>query len=224
MSIATLRLALVALALAWACASAPATAASALANMPIGTGATYHVTTQTNKPALGGGSSSTNNVVHFKRVAMTAINVSVNGEQAGQITLDASGNPLVPAALKTIMAPFGLVGILMRGAPQPLAPNSSWSANVPIPLDGNTVNIPAVVGVSNYSANGGSVAANGHSSTSVRPMFRQKPTDIAFTAMMHFNAAHVLSSASSNVAMTINAGRLRTQHAGSSFTLTLTGP
>jgi hypothetical protein len=203
---------------------APAAAVPALAALPIGKSATFHLTTQSDKPPAGGGASSTSNTIHFVRASATAFNVSVDGLQAGQIVLDQNGAPIVPSSLKKLLAPFSLVALLMSDAPHPAMQNSSWDVNVPIPLDGKTNNLPAIANLVSFSANGGTVTASGQTATDVRPMLREKPTTIAFNATLNFNGAMMLSSANSTVDVAINAGRLRTQHARSSWTLTLTGP
>jgi hypothetical protein len=175
------------------------------------------------KPAAGGGTTSTANDVRFTRAAATTFNVTVDGLQAGQITIGPGGAPNVPPSLKTIMAPFGLIGLLTQNAPQPLAPNSSWAASVPIPMNGQTSDVAAVVNVSRYSASGATIVANGQNAASVKKFVRAKPADINFVASMTYDAHHMLTGASSNVAVAIKAGPVRTQNVSSSWTLTLNG-
>jgi hypothetical protein len=221
--VARILFALASLALLWASGTAAAPAASPLSAIAVGTSATYHLSTQTVKPAVAGGATSTVNDVRFTRAAVTTFNVTVDGLQAGQITIGPSGAPNVPDALKTIMAPFGLIGLLTRNAPQPLAPNSSWAATVPIPLNGQTNDVAAVVSVARYSATGATIVANGQNAASVKKFVRQKPANINFNASMTYDATHMLTGASSNVAVAIQAGALRTQNVSSNWTLILKG-
>jgi hypothetical protein len=215
--------ALASLVLLWTSGIAAAAAASPLSAIAVGTSATYHLSTRSVKPAAGGGTTSTENDVRFTRAAVTTFNVTVDGLQAGQVTIGPSGNPNVPDSLKTIMAPFGLIGLLTRSAPQPIAPNSSWAATVPIPLNGQTSDVAAVVSVLHYSPSGATIVANGQNAASVKKFVRQKPADINFNASMTYDATHMLTGASSNVAVAIRAGALRTQNVSSSWTLTLKG-
>ena len=153
---------------------AGASAASPLAALPVGKSANYHLTTQNVKPPIDGGASSTDNYIRFTRTAVAAFSVQVDGAPAGQITLNADGTPNVSPALKKALAPFGEIALLMRGAPQPLAPNASWAANVDVPLAGDTDNVATTVAVAQLGASGASIVANGQNFTEVKPVLREK--------------------------------------------------
>jgi hypothetical protein len=207
-------------AILWA---APAAAASSLAAIPVGLSVNYHITTQTIKPPAEGGQQSSDNYLRLTRVSPTAFNVQVDGAPSGQILLNGNGSLNIPPALKKVFAPFGEAALLMRGALRPLAPNSSWAANVPIPLSGSTDYVTATVNVTQSSPTGTAVVANGQNSTTVKPLIRQHPADVNFNAAMTYNNAGMLTYANSNVSVSIKAGRFRTKHVSSSWTLSLAG-
>jgi hypothetical protein len=210
----------VAAAMLWA---VPAAAASALAAIPVSLSVTYHITTQTSKPPAEGGQQSTDTYLRITRVSATAFNVQVNGAPAGQIVLNSNGTLNVPPTLNKVFTPFGEAAMLMRGAPRPLAPNSSWAANVPVPLSGSTDHVAATVSVTQASPTGATVVANGQNSTTVKPLIRQHPADVNFNAAMTYNNAGMLTYANSNVSVSIRAGAFRTKHVSSSWTLSLAG-
>jgi len=203
--------------------AAPAWAASALAAMPVGQSVNYHITTHSDKPPVAGGATSTDNYVRIARASATTFNVQVDGAPAGQIMLNPDGSLNVPASLKKVMAPFGEAGLLMRGAPAPLAPASSWAATVPVPLGDATDNVTATVGVSQYGANGATIVANGQNATEVKPGLREHPADVDYSATLHFNAAHVLTSANRTISVAVKKGAFRTKNSSNSWTLALAG-
>jgi hypothetical protein len=205
-------------ALLWA---VPAVAASSLAAIPVGLSVNYHITTQTSKPPAEGGQQSSDTYVRLTRASANAFNVQVDGASAGQILLNGNGSLNVPPSLKKVFAPFGEAALLMQGAPRPLAPNSSWAANVPIPLSGSTDYVAATVSVTQASPTGATVVANGQNSTTVKPLIRQHPADVNFNAAMTYNNAGMLTYANSNVSVSIRAGAFRTKHVSSSWTLSL---
>jgi hypothetical protein len=199
----------------------PAQAASALEAMPVGLTVNYHITTQTNKPPVEGGQHSTDNYLRIARTSATTFNVQLNGAPAGQLTVGGNGSLNVPPQLRSVFAPFREIALLMGGAPQPLAPNSSWAANVPIPMGSSSDNVATVMNVSQFSPSGANVVANGQNSTTVRPMIRQHPADVNFNASMSFNNARMLTFANSNISVAVRAGRFRTKHSSSSWTISL---
>jgi len=204
--------------------ASPAWAASPLAAIPVGSAVNYHVTTQTNKPPVEGGQQSTDNYVRIARTSVTAFNVQVDGAPAGQITVNSDGSLHVPSSLKNVLAPFGEMALLMHGAPQPLAPTSSWAADVPIPLAGSTDHVAATVAVTQLSQVGAEVVANGQNATTVRPVLREHPADINFNTAMTFNQAREVTYANSNVSVVVHEGAFRTKHSGMTWTVSLAGP
>jgi hypothetical protein len=196
-----------------------ALAASPLAAIPVGQSANYHLTSTTNSPDKGAQSSS--HYILIKRTAMTSFAVAVDGAPAGVIEVSPDGGAVVPPQLTSAMAPFGQVTLLMKGAPEPLAAGSNWVAALPVPLDGDTDNVATMMAVQQFGPGGATIAATGHESTTVKPMLRTKPTDITISASMNYNAARMLTYASSNVAIVIHTGKLRSKHAGSTWTLSL---
>jgi hypothetical protein len=202
--------------------AAPASAASPLAAIPVGQSVNYHLTTQSDKPEMQGGQSSASHFIRFTRISVTAFGVQIDGAPAGQITANEDGSFNIPQALKKPLAPFGEIALLTRGAPQPLAPNSSWAANVPVPLGDETDNVAATVAVSAMSASGATIVANGQNATSVQGL-RSHPADVDFNATMNYNAARMLTSANSNISVSVKKGAFRSKNATSSWTLTLAG-
>lgn len=203
--------------------AAPASAASPLAAMPVGQSVNYHVTTQSDKPPVAGGATSTDNYVRIARASAATFNVQVDGAPAGQITVNPDGSLDIPPSLKKVLAPFGEAGLLMRGAPQPLAPNGSWAANVPVPLGDATDNVTATVSVAQLGANGATITANGQNATEVKPGLRAHPADVDYSATLHFNAAHMLTGANRTISVSVKKGALRSKNSSNSWTLTLAG-
>ena len=199
-----------------------ASAASPLAGIPVGQSVNYRLSSTTTKPDSS--PETSNHSITIRRLAPTAFGISVDGAPAGQIAIDASGNPIVPPSLKKVLAPFGQVALLMRGAPQPLAAGANWSAALPVPIKDETDDVPLSVSVTQLAPTGATVVANGQNTTSVQAVVRDKPTEVTVSSTMIFNAAHVLTSASSNVSIVIHAGRVRTKHAGNTWSLSLAGP
>ncbi len=199
-----------------------ASAASPLAAMPVGVAVTYHITTVANKPPAQGGATSSDSYVQIKRTSQTAFAITVDGAPKGDITLN-GGSLFVPPPLKKPLAPFGEVALLMKSAPKPLAANSAWAANLSIPIAGQTDNVAVTVSVSQFGKNGVTVVANGQNATDVRPALRSHQADAAYTATMRFNSGRVLTYATSNVNVSVQMGRLRSQHATENWTLSLAG-
>jgi hypothetical protein len=199
----------------------PALAANPLAALPIGKAVTYHITTDSVKPAAQGGETTSSTYLSITRATPATFNVTVNGAPAGQLTANPDGTMDVPDQLKKPLAPFGEMGLLMKGAPQPLAPNSSWAATVPIPLGDTTDNVTANVAVTEFGESGATMIATGQNATDVRPLVREKQANVTYSAMMHYNTMRVLTSARSSASVAVKAGMLRKKNFTSTWTMTL---
>jgi hypothetical protein len=197
-----------------------ARAASPLAAIPIGSSAKFHLTSQSNTPDSGPQSAS--HYLNFKHTSQATLQVTVDGAPAGTITLEPDGSIQYPTNLKPLLAPFGEIGLFMRGAPQPLSPHASWSANLPVPVQDETDNVPVTVTVQQIGMGGATIAANGSSNTDVQPGVRKFPTNVNVNGTISFTAARTLSSANSTVAITVKMGRFgaRDKHFGNSWTIT----
>ena len=90
-------------------------------------------------------------------------------------------------------------------------------------IAGQTDNVAVTVGVSQLGKSGVTVVANGQNATDVRPALRSHQADAAYTATMRFNSGHVLTYATSNVNVSVQMGRFRSQHATENWTLSLAG-
>lgn len=203
-----------------AIAAVPASAASPLSAMPVGTSVKYQVATQSSSP--DGGQQSSSHVVAFTRTAPAAIAVSIDGAPQGTITLSAGGSPSIPPNLKTALAPFGEIAAYMKGAPQPLAPNASWAANLPVPVNGQTDNVPVVLTVTQMGPGGATVSGSGGNSTEVQPHLRDFPATVSVNATIRFTAAKTIASATRTVTIDVKMGRRdrRSKSFGSSWTMT----
>lgn len=191
-------------------ASAPAVVAPApiagagspLVAMRVGETRNYHVTTQKVSPD---GASSTSNYVRITRSAPTLFAVSVDG--APPVDLTPGG--VMPPSMKSALAPFIEMSLLMHAAPQPVAPNSAWGATMPVFVDPDTDTVPISVGVSNYSSSGATVTAAGQTSADASPGIRTFPATISVSATLFFNQNHQLSQGSGSVSVVLHkrAGR-----------------
>ncbi len=196
-----------------------ARAASPLAAIAIGTSVAYHLTVESNSPESGPQSAS--HFVSFKRISANALQLSVDGAAGGTVTFMSDGTVQYPPALKQLLAPFGAIGLFMRGAPQPLSPGASWAANFPVPIKDQTDNVPLVVSVTQIGPGGATIVANGTNSTTAQPAVRKFPATVSVKATLSFTAAHMLSSANSTVSITVQTGHfgVREKHFGSSWTI-----
>jgi hypothetical protein len=198
-----------------------ASAASLFGDLPVGKALTYHITAQSSKPAADGGSSSTDTYVQFTRDTPSSFAVRVNGAPAGELGVSPEGNPVIPQQLKKPLAPFEEIGLLLRGAPNPLAQNAGWATNVPVPLDDTTDQVTAAVTVTQFGPAGVTIVAGGQNSADVQRGLRDHPADVNFNAALHFNPNHVLAYANSNLSVVMHLGAFRTKHVSNSWTLSL---
>jgi len=204
----------------WLATTPAARAASPLASIPIGASAAYNVATQSNSPDSGPHSSSHN--VRFIRASATTIHVHLDGAPAGDITVTDGGSVYIPPNLQTVLKPFGEVALYMRGAPGSLSPNSSWAANLPVPISGTTDNVAVVLSVTTINYNGATVVGNGGNTTEVQPGLRAFPTSVSVKTTMQFTPAHTLGSATRGINIVIHTGRfgVREKNASDSWTIT----
>jgi hypothetical protein len=195
-----------------------ARAGTALAAIPIGRTMTYHVTSQS---VTENGPQSASHYVKFTHSALTSFTVSVDGAPGETISLGGSGTLNVPPQLKSALGPFAMIGQLLRGAPQPLSVSASWAANLPVPVEGQTDNVPMVVTVTQASHTQASIVGNGSNSTSVRPGVREFPTDVSVNTTIGLGPDFTIASATSKISIVVHIGRLgRDKNYSSSWTIT----
>jgi hypothetical protein len=198
--------------------SAPMTAraGSALAAIPVGRTMTYHVTTQ----SVGkDGAQNSNHYVKFTHTSPTTFSVSVDGAPGQTISM-AYGSLNVPPQLKSVLKPFMQIGLLLKGAPQPLSANASWSVNLPVPLDDQTVNVPMYMRATHASQSHATILGSGSGSTAVRPGVREFPTNVTAASNITLGSDLTIASASSSVNIVIHMGRFgREKNYSSSWTI-----
>jgi hypothetical protein len=193
-----------------------ASAGSALSSIPIGRTTTYHVTTQA---VTESGPQSTSHYVKFTHTAPTSFSVSVDGAPGQTISIGPGGLS-APPQLKNALKPFAEIGLLLRGAPQPASVNASWTANLPVPVEGNTDNVPVTMTVTQASHTHATIVGSGGNSTDVRPGVRQFPTDVSVTSNIGLGPNFTIASATSNVSIVVHVGRLgRDKKFSSSWTI-----
>ena len=200
------------------CVAVPVRAASPLAALPVGSSIAYTVTSQSNGKD---GSQNSSHNLRFTHTTPTSIAVTVDGSPSGTIALSADGSVVVPPNLKAVLTPFGMVATFMRGAPKPLSAQASWTANLPVPVDSDTANVPVVLTVTQLGLGGATVRGGGNTSLAVQPRVREFPTDVSATTTLSFRPDKVLASASGSVSVTIHMGPRgrRDKQYGSSWTI-----
>jgi hypothetical protein len=195
----------------------PASAGSALAAIPVGRTMTYHVTSQS---VTQSGPQSASHYIKFTHSTATSFSVSVDGAPGQTIAMGANGTLDVPPQLKTVLKPFAQIGLLLKSAPQPLSANATWSVNLPVPIDNDTVNVPMVMRALQATHTHATIAGSGTGSTKIRPGVRQFPTDVTATTNVGLGADFTIASASSNVTIVVHVGRLgRDKQYSSSWTI-----
>jgi hypothetical protein len=195
----------------------PASAGSALAAIPVGRTMTYHLTSQS---VTKSGPQSASHYIKFTHSAPTSFSVSVDGAPGQTISIGANGTVNAPPQLKDVLKPFAQIGLLLRGAPQPLSPNATWSVNLPVPIDDDTVNVPMVMRSLQASHTHATIAGSGSGSTKIQPGVRQFPTNVNATTNIALGADFTIASASSNVTIVVHVGRLgREKQYSSSWTI-----
>jgi hypothetical protein len=168
--------------------------------------------------------SRSENTIRFARINPTIFNVSVDGKPFVPVEIEPGGSLAAPDSLNQVLAPFKQVAVLMRGAPQPLAPNSSWAASMPVPLGSDqTDNVPLTVSVASLSPSGVNVRAVGQNATSTRPRVRRVEEDVMVTYTLTFDAARNLSNAEGDIGVDAQR-RFVSKNFGTVWTLTRTGP
>jgi hypothetical protein len=197
-----------------------AAAASPLAALPIGSSIKYHITTQS--VSQDGSQQNSSHFVRFKRVAESAIQVTLDGAPAGEITIGNGANVQIPPGLQSVLAPFREIALYMRGAPRPLSANASWAATLPVPIKDQTDDVAVVLSVTNFGMSGATVVAKGGNSTDVQPRLRSFPADVSVHASLQFSAGKVLTSASRTVSIDVKVGRFgaRQKHGGDTWSVT----
>jgi hypothetical protein len=195
----------------------PASAGSALAAIPVGRTMTYHVTSQS---VTQSGPQSASHYIKFTHSTPTSFSVSVDGAPVQTISIGANGTLNVPPQLKDVLKPFAQIGLLLRSAPQPLSANATWSVNLPVPIDNDTVNVSMVMRSLQTSHTHATIAGSGSGSTKIQPGVRQFPTNVNATTNIGLGADFTIASASSNVTIVVHVGRLgREKQYGSSWTI-----
>ena len=195
----------------------PASAGSALAAIPVGRTMTYHVTSQS---VTQSGPQSGSHYIKFTHTTPTSFSVSVDGAPGQTIAMGANGSLNVPPQLKTVLAPFAQIGLLLRGAPQPLSANATWSVNLPVPIGDDTVNVPMIMRALQAAHTHATIAGSGSGSTKIQPGVRQFPTNVNATTNVSLGADFTIASASSNVTIVVHVGRLgREKQYSSSWTI-----
>jgi hypothetical protein len=196
----------------------PAKAASAMAAIPVGTAVTYKVTSSTTNKD---GTQNSSHYLRLKRATLTSVRVSVDGAPAGSITLGPDGTPQIPADLQTVFQPFGLVAMLMKGAPQPLSEGASWVSMLSLPVKGQTANIPVTMKVSYLGGNGATVQGNGNATMDVQARNRSIPANLDLTANVTFSAAHAIASATISLSASPDNRRMQRRQGDAESTWTI---
>ena len=188
-------------------------AGSPFVAMAVGETRNYRVTTQTVSPD---GNSSSNHAVRITRSAATQFSVSVDGAAAVDVSL---GQSDLPAAVKSALAPFVQMSLLMHGAPQPVAPNSAWGAAVPVVVKPDTDTVPVSVSVTRFGSTGATVTAAGQTSSDAKPGVRTFPATIGVNATLFFNQNHELTQGSGSVSIVLHKRMGRTDQITNSWTV-----
>jgi len=182
-------------------ATAPVQAASALAAIPVGSSATYKVTTQTmgakKKPK-----SAVHNVV-FTRTSQNAIDVRVDRKKSGTITVGSNGTLTVPSELQTALGPFNMIEALMRSAPSPVAADNTWTAVTAVPVGDQTDNVSVTLKVTQLSEGTLTVTGAGNNTMDVTVGSGTQTANVTVNATMSYGANHELTSASGSATATV---------------------
>ena len=199
--------------------ASPAGAVGPLAAIPVGSTVTYRVTSESDAPETG--SQSATHYVQFDRVAVTQMNVAIDGAPSGAITINSDGTPAISQQLMKPLKPFFELGLLMRGAPEPLADGAAWSTNLAIPIKDQTDNVPVVMSIVQEGSAGTSIVGRGSNDTSVQPGLRDFPATVTVTSNILLNAGQTLASATTSVSVAVRVGKIRdkTKNFGSSWTI-----
>lgn len=208
----------VALGLGFSVTARAVDAASPLVTIPVGQSVNYHITSHAD---MGIAAEQHDNYVAIYRASPTVFNVKVDGAPAGSMGIDTNGNLIVPAQLTKIMGPFQQMAAIMRSAPQPLDPTSSWVADMPVLIQGVVDNVPLVVSVTQLGP-GVTIQASGQDSSAIQQLLRSFDGNVSVRSTIVLGPARIVRSATSSVDIAEHV-RLRTKHSGAAWTVTAVG-
>jgi hypothetical protein len=182
-------------------ATVPVRAASPLAAIPVGSSASYKLTTQT-MGAKKRPKSAVHNVV-FTRTSQTAIGVKVDRKKSGTITVGTDGTLTVPSDLQTALGPFNMIESLMHSAPSPVAADNTWTAVTAVPVGDQTDNVSVTLKVTQLSEGTLTVTGSGNNTMDVTVGTGTQTANVTVNATMSYGSNHELTSASGSATATV---------------------
>lgn len=204
--------------------AAPAAAASPLSAMAVGSTAKYRVTTQTNSPQSG--AQNTNYSVVFRRVSESSIKVRIDGAKAINLTVGTDGTIQMPQDANPALQPFAELGAYVNGAPAPLAAGNTWTAVVPVAINGQSKNVSVTFKASELQENVLNVAGTGNDTIDLNMNGkRTRSANLTVNASITYGANHTITSANSTKSAAVSGGKNgknggKNGQYGSSWTIT----
>lgn len=199
-------------------AAAALAAPGPLAALPAGRGVTYNVVASSQN-----GAEQASHTIELVRSGPGSFKVSIDGGSPVVAAANPDGSISTTPQVKSAIAPFLQMTAIMRGSPAHLTSSSMWTSVLPVPVKGNTVEVPLTVRVLGAGGSGATVSAAGSAGTSIKHGLRNLPATLTMRCEFSQNKSGILTNAHGSVVVSVQRA-LGDKEVNNTFTVTMTGP
>ena len=176
----------------------------------------YTITTSSDNGAM-----QAMHTVAFTRTGATAMRVSIDGAPPMVASANADGTLSVTPDVKQAISPLLMIAAVMHGSPSQLGAASTWSATLPVPVKGTTVQVPMTAAVVQPGTSTTGISANGSAPTTIKHGIRSLAATVTVRCAFTRNAAGAITQGSGTITVSVNTSLRGDKEVNASWSVSL---